>query len=453
MNRAKVRALPRHYPQFYRTNDVSVALSLAVPALGYTTLMVREGEMAAKDEIVGAAMLPTRHPSAPGLATSERSMENAMLAVSIESNGTLTLTDKRSGQIYARLLTFEDTADIGDGWYHGQAVNDQAFVSIAAPADVALMANGPLLARFRIRTTMQIPAEFNFDRMARSADLGAMVIDNHVTLRRDSDRVEVETVVHNAIRDHRLRVLFPTGSQTATYLADSAFDVVERPIGLPADNHNRRELAVETCPQQSWTAVADRQRGLAVVAPGLMETAVRDLPDRPLALTLFRATRRTVFTDGEPQGQLEGTLPFKYWILPVHGAVDRVRLSELGIQLGAGVRNFQLPANGFAGVFVPVPATLPPSASFLRVDGGVIVTSTRERDGTLEVRCFNPHPTTVTAAFDFSGRPSPDFAPATAQRVDFEARRVGEPVPITEGRVSLPVRAKEIVTVRFHLRT
>ena len=36
---------------------------------------------------------------------------------------------------------------------------------------------------------------------------------------------------------------------------------------------------------------------------GLLETAVRDQPERPLALTLFRATRRTVMTDGQPQGQ------------------------------------------------------------------------------------------------------------------------------------------------------
>ena len=43
-----------------------------------------------------------------------------------------------------------------------------------------------------------------------------------------------------------------------------------------------------------------------MVSTGLLESAVRDLPERPLALTLFRATRRTVFTDGEPGGQLLG---------------------------------------------------------------------------------------------------------------------------------------------------
>ena len=67
-------------------------------------------------------------------------MANEFLEVAIEANGTLTLTDKRTGQTFPRLLTFEDAADIGDGWYHGQAVNDQVFVSSASPATRSTMA-------------------------------------------------------------------------------------------------------------------------------------------------------------------------------------------------------------------------------------------------------------------------------------------------------------------------
>jgi dipeptidase D len=63
------------------------------------------------------------------------------------------------------------------------------------------------------------------------------------------------------------------------------------------------ELEVEMKPQQTWTAVYDARRGLAVIAPGQLESAVRDLTERPIALTLFRGTRRTVLTDGEPGGQ------------------------------------------------------------------------------------------------------------------------------------------------------
>ncbi len=447
MNRGKIRIYREQFPQGYRTNDITVALRLAIPALGYTTLTVREGEATAKDNVLPAAMLPTRHPAVPGLATSERSMENEHLSVSIEPNGTLTLTDKRGGETYRRLLTFEDIADIGDGWYHGEAANDQAFVSTASASDVALVSNGPLLARFRVRTTLRVPVEFRFDRMVRSEQLGELVIESLVTLRRGADRLEVRTTVQNQTRDHRLRVLLPTGAQASTYLADSAFDVVERPIALPTDNHSRRELAVETCAQQSWTAVADGQRGLAVVAPGLMETAVRDLPDRTLALTLFRATRRTVFTDGQPNGQLQGELVFNYWIVPGSGATDRVALCEQGIQLGAGLRAVQLGA-----LDVPIHARrrdLPAQGSFLAVAGGAVVSSTREHGGGLEVRMFNPGTEAITVTCDFRDRPPAARPPRSWQRVNLDGAMVGRRGTVTRGVATLELKAKEIATVRF----
>ncbi len=302
-NQLKKRIYATKFPEPYRTHDIGVSLPLQIPASGYTTLTVR----------AEAGGRPTRHPTTPGLATSECSMANEHLSVTMRANGTLSLTDRRSGQTYRRLLTLEDCADIGDGWYHGQAVNDQTFVSTAGSAAVALVHDGPYLTTFRVRTTMTVPATFDFDdRMARSEQLTSLVIDSKISLRPGADRLEVESTVHNVAEDHRLRVLFPTGAATETYLAETPFDVVERPIALSADNHLYRELEIETKPQQNWTAVFDSERGLAVIGDGLLESAIRNQDERTLALTLFRSTRRTVMTDGEPEGLLRGTMTFRY---------------------------------------------------------------------------------------------------------------------------------------------
>ncbi len=59
-------------------------------------------------------------------------------------------------------------------------------------------------------------------------------------------------------------------------------------------------------------------RGLAIISTGLLESAVCDLPDRPLALTLFRR-RDAVGRPDEPGGQLQGALRFRYWIVPLTG--------------------------------------------------------------------------------------------------------------------------------------
>ncbi len=437
--RSRFRTYRVRFPEHYTTNDVRVSLPLSLPPMGYATLTVREGEPG----------LPTRHPEAPGLATSERSMANENLEVTIEENGSLTITDKRTGQTYTRLLTFEDCADIGDGWYHGVAVNDQVLTSTACRAEVALVHNGPLLTTFRVRTAMPVPKRFLFDSMARSEERTDLILDSLVSLRPGTDRVEIETTVHNTAEDHRLRVLFPTGAQADTYLADAAFDVVERPIALRPDRHLYRELEVETRPQQTWTAVYDLTRGLAVISTGLMESAVRDLPERPIALTLLRATRRTVMTDGEPGGQLLGKWTFRYWIAPLMGAPDRVRLGRLGQEIACGWRDVQFLARDVAYYREGAEGCLPARASFLQMTGEALLSSLRQVDGGLEVRLYNPTlaPSAVTLILGELAQGANAYT--AIQAVNLESAPLGPAEPLTGGRYTLEVGPKKIVTLRL----
>jgi alpha-mannosidase len=441
MNRVRQRVRERKWPEAVVQNLVRVALPVRVPACGYTTLVVRGTEVTAV----------TRHPEVPGLATSERSMANEFLEASIEPNGTLTITDRRTGRSYPRQLTFEERADIGDGWYHGVACNDQVFCSSACAADVALVHDGPMLTTFRIRTVMRVPEAFRFDSMTRSERMVEFAVDSLVSLRPGQDYLEVETRVDNVADDHRLRVLFPSGAKTDTYLADTPFDVVERPIALRKDNHEFREVEVETKPQQSWTAVHDATGGLAVVADGLLETAVRDLPERTLALTLFRGTRRTVFTNGEPEGQMRGALSFRYRLVPLSGAPDRVRLCELGQQLSAGLRVVQLRKEDIE--MYRSAAKLPPKAGWLSLEGPAVVSSVRRTGegasaGT-EVRLFNPATTGAKVRLEAGALAGRGKRGGEAESVDFEGRVLQKLGRLANGSIKLSLKPKQILTVRI----
>lgn len=438
MNRVKSRIREIKFPEGYTTNDIRVALPLSIPAMGYASLRVQPGKRGH----------PTRHPETPGLAISECSMANEHLSVAIEPNGTLTLADKKTDQVYQRLLAFEDRADIGDGWYHGVAVNDQVFVSTASKSQIALVHDGPMLTTFRIRTAISVPRRFCFDTMTRSEESADLLIDTQVSLRPSQDYIDVHTTVDNTVDDHRLRVLFPSNTDTETYLSDSQFDVIERPIALRRDNHEFRELEVETKPQESWTAVHGAHRGLAVVSAGLLESAVRDLPDRPIAVTLFRSTRRTVFTDGEPGGQVQGRMEFDYRIVPLAGTPDRTRLCEMGQRISAGLRDVQLRPKD-----IPIYRslqTLPPVAGFLRLDGPAVITSVRQVGAGLEVRLFNPQDECSAAKIDFGNWPVGTALPQQVQYVDFESQPLNQPqVRIANSRAEFSVKPKQIITLRL----
>lgn len=427
----------KSFAQEHPVHVVRVSLPLRLPAMGYTTLVVRPGEPG----------IPTRHPMTPGLATGERSMANEYVAVTIQADGTLDLYDMRSGQTYTGLLTFEDRADIGDGWNHGPAENDQFYYSSGNRTSIARVANGRYKTTFRIRTVMELPVEFDFHALGRSQHMAEMVIDSLVTLRAGSPRLEIETKVHNTIKDHRLRVLFPSGAQAQTYLADSPFDVVERPIALRRDNHLYREPEIEPKPMQSFAAVFDHERGLSVVSSGLMESGVIDQPGRSLALTLFRATGKTVGTLGEPGGQMQGELRFRYWIVPLQGEADRASLLAKGQQLAGGQKVVCLSASDLA--FYRGERRLPPEGGLCQVEGPVVVTSVRQTQAGLEARLFNPNPAPVKATLDFSGLPDGAKRLVKARQVNFEHQPLAVEYLLPKGRLQVSLQPKEILTLAF----
>ncbi|HUU29890.1 MAG TPA: glycoside hydrolase family 38 C-terminal domain-containing protein [archaeon] len=378
-----------HFPTGDTRHIIKVTAPLRVPAFGYTTLIVKPVDG------------PTRYLGS--MAVSHRAVENETLLVQAETNGTISITDKRTGRKYEQLLTFEDRADIGDGWYHGVAVNDYINLSTACGADIAVIADGIAKATIRIAVTMNVPQQFDFKNMERCGETAPLKIVSDVTLRKGSDRVEVATTVDNTILDHRLRVLFPTNLKGDTYLSNSAFDVVERPVALASDNNLRDELDVETRPQISWTAFGDGVGGLAVVSRGLPESAVINNPERPIALTLFRAFRRAVFSNDNPGGQIQGKLVFRYDIVPVAQKIPVNRLFVLGQRVNGPTRvidllHRDLQLAGRAGA-------LPRELSFLKVTGNAVFTSVQLDSNKMSVRLFNPHGTKEKITITLSTRP------------------------------------------------
>ncbi len=434
-DRLRFRIWDAKFPEPYKVHEIGVSLPVEIPATGYQTFTIKPGE----------ENIPTRHPEDKGLAVSERAMENEDLYVRIENNGTLTIKDKRNGEVYSDVLVFEDRADIGDGWFHGVAVNDQKIYSTAAASDVALIENGPMVSTFRIRTTMNIPEDFDFQSMRRSERRVPLVIDSYVSLRPGTDYVEVKTDINNNAKDHRVRMQAATGCSAKTYFTDTPFDVVERDIELDPQNHEYMELQVETVPQQNFCVVNDGKRGLAVISTGLMETCVRDLENKPVALTLYRSTRRTVNTNGEPDGQILGPQSFSYLIKPIVKSFNRREL----------YRDAQLLEGTLRSVYIVKEdqeihrqkKALPTSGSLIDVEGDAVVTSFYKAGDGYELRLFNPEPWKIDSTINLG-----DFATGlkNVEMVDFESNPVGDSKQAIKGNsITISLTKKQIMTLRL----
>jgi glycosyl hydrolase family 38/alpha mannosidase-like protein len=426
------------FPECPQRWNVNVTSNLKIPPYGYRTLLIEKCKS------------PHRL-KAKGLATSSVSAENEFLKIKINSGGLLSILQKKSGRRFDNLLMMENRADIGDGWYRGVAVNDEIHYSGSAMASIACITDGPKKCSFRIETHWPLPEFFDFNNMTRSSTRKTFRVDHIVTLRAGSEYVEVKTIVKNNLLDHRLRVLFPTNVKADYYYADSPFDVIRRNVELHPESHKWSELEIETTPQQSWTSISDEKGGLAIISKGLPESTVRDLEDRPIALTLFRSFRKTVMTKGEPGGQVQGSLEFDYWIYPVDSPVDPVKLGRLGQQLAAGITPvYKSLKKTFDKKTKPVKfksgLVLPVNHSFLDVKGNVIVSAVKmSAPDSMIVRMFNPSDDITSCMVKV---PS---GIKKAWLCNLEEKELEE-IILREGELHYEVKPRTIVTVKLSLR-
>lgn len=395
-----------------------------LPAMGHDVFVIKRG----------ASPVLAGEP----IGRSPREMENALLRVVVADNGTLELTDKRTGRTMRDLLLLENTAEFGDPWNRVVPADDKPIHSSNCAATTQLVANGPLAATIRIDYALSVPRGKDGER--RSAQRVDLPVTVWVTLKRDSDALDVRMEIENVARDHRMRVLFPSGIANATHsTADGQFDVLQRPIALP-DATGWKEKPFATHPMWSFVDVSDGTRGLGVVADGLIEYEVIDNAERTIALTLWRGFGKFVYGRPTPGSQCLGTRTFRFRVCPHEGTWRDAALLRRG-------QRHLVPLQALQSA--PTRGTAAPRRSFLRIDGtdaefGAVKLG--EDGQRLVVRVWNSADTARDVRLALS-------APlATAERVTMEERPV-HPIDIAPpgNALSLPLDGKKIATVALKL--
>ncbi len=405
----------------YQSDLCHIAVELELPPCGYTGFRVEPTDEATRN--YGTLM------------TGPLSASNGLISVSVNRDGTAAMRHEAFNRTFDGLFAYEDSGDAGDGWTRGPLVNDIVYRGPGNHVAVAVTENGPLRTTFRIEREFLLPDHVEMPAYARSATRVPMQVTDFLSVEKGSSCLRVHTVVNNTVKDHRLRVLFPTGILTDTSFAKTPFAIVEREIAIPPESAHWQE---RINPEKAFTylcGVLNADGGFAALVPwGLHEYEVFATPDRTLALTLFRATGQTVMTAGEPDGQLQQTMRFDYQLWAFAGPLDR----------GLALRSV---AEHQVGVRTHCAATLPEDYSFLYLGEGSksFVTAIKPaQDGNGGViRLWNP--------FDVPR----DECIFLAKKVK-EAHRCNlnedpeAPIALTkEGGMPVTVPARGLATIRF----
>ncbi len=305
----------------YMARMIKVTLPLEnMPAFSWETFALVEGEAKAEEK---ETMI---HQSG-------RIIENGPLHLTIEKNGTITMEDRKNKRKLNNLHIFEDIGDIGNEYIFKQPFCDQPILSSNKEnSEVKVLVDTPEIAKISILQEMEIPVsaderlekeqqmvvEFRYRKAERSKEKRILQIKTIMTIRKDSKKIDFETTLDNQMKDHRLRVLFPTKLHVEHHEADSIFEVVKRP------NHVSKSWENPTNPQhqQAFVNIHDEEYGVTVGNFGLNEYEVTE--DGQIAVTLLRSVGEL----GDwgyfptPEAQCLGDHRFNYSI-ELHGPEEK----------------------------------------------------------------------------------------------------------------------------------
>jgi alpha-mannosidase/octanoyl-[GcvH]:protein N-octanoyltransferase len=316
-------------------------------------------------------------------------LENEYLSVRVTPKGTLTVLNKETGRTYKDLLVFENVGDVGNEYIFKQPEGTEPILSTDFETAVSQVRKSALGTEVTLSTTMMIPIsaeeslhdeqmaiiEFRQRKSKRHEQLAPLVLETKVMLEAGSRQVKFETHFDNKMRDHRLRVLFPTDINADFHVADSIYETVVR------SNDVSKAWTNPTNPQHQHTfsGIYDSDHGVTVVNYGLNEYELAK--DRnTLAVTLLRATGELgdwgYFATPEAQVQGESTVSYG---VSFHGAdvADRLRTYR-------DAQSFQIP---FTAMQADIhEGKLPEKHQFMNVDGdGFLLTALKCKEGGSEV--------------------------------------------------------------------
>ncbi|MET8143830.1 alpha-mannosidase [Sphaerisporangium sp. NPDC005288] len=242
---------------------VTVAAQARVPALGRTVLT--------------SAPASAPVPSSPGAPGGHGVLDNGLLRVAAQDDGTLALTTP-SGLTVRGVGRVVDGGDAGDTYNYAPPAGDR-LTGTPAWVTVTPVCSGPLVSVMEVARGYRWPVRLTGG--ARSPEEAEVTVTTRVELRAGEPYARLAVTFDNACRDHRVRWHAPLPRPAAESFAGGQYAVVRR--GLSAEGGCGEE-PLPTFPASGFVAAG----GLAVF-PGhvteyeLLPHEAAPPPDAPRA--------------------------------------------------------------------------------------------------------------------------------------------------------------------------
>ena len=433
--------------------DVNMQLA-NIPAFGYKQLSL----VSEQDQEID---LPTRQTGTK--------IENEFYQISVNVDGSLDILDKLNNHLYQKQAILEENGDDGDSYNYSPAKQDLVSYSTAQPHRSQCIQNA-LSSKLIIDYDFSVPS----DLAARAKGLTDVKMPTQmiVTLDRASKLIKFELNVDNRLpKSHRLCIDFDSEVVTNTSIADIQFGTIKRPLTKKQalrDWHQNQgawqEKPISINTVQSFVAMSDDERGLALIPQGVREYECIGKDNATIRLTVFRTygmlgKRDLLYRPGRasgdetvptPEAELNQHLSFELAMTTMQTGYDQAALaSEIkAFETPLQVYQYAEFLNGrLTFPFNPVERTADPELSLFKTDDQLVISTVEQtEEGTgYQMRLYNPlfHPVGDKITFNKQ--------PQVVQLVDLLGNKITD-LQVDNRTVVLPeIDHAKFMTVYFEL--
>ena len=200
-------------------------------------------------------------------------IENDLLSIELNANdGTLTITDKATGDVYHGMNRFADSGDRGDEYNFCPPASDSQ--QSKSRLQSVTISRGSVQQTMKVSLGLTVPVSLSADRKSRSTKMVELAIKTKIILTHGIPRVDIHTRIDNRARDHRLRVHFPVPFVVDSAYYDGHFQIVKRPVGIPPFDETWVEQPRPETHQRAFTSINLGENILTVANRGLPEVEV-----------------------------------------------------------------------------------------------------------------------------------------------------------------------------------
>ncbi|UOR11507.1 mannosylglycerate hydrolase [Halobacillus amylolyticus] len=428
-----------HYGNYEPFIQYKIQLKATLPAMGYRTLFVKEGQ-----------------ESRGHSKQNKQSIETDYYKISVNSNGSLNIWDKQLEKSFDQVLLLENGGDDGDEYDYSPLENEELIFSDDVEADVALEQND-YAASIDIRYSMDVPKDIK----ERKAGERTSKVDVHFNLSISNHKpiIEVTCELDNFAKDHRLRTYIPTGLSSSFSIADNQFGHIKRDVYDAAmdvwQEENWSERPDPIYPMLNFIGLSNERYGISVLTNSTREYEIVGEYYDTIALTLFRSIGHLGKADmirrpGRPSGiklptpdsQMIGKLTLDFALYLHKGSTLQANVAKVAKEYLTPVHTYnKIPYNAMklneSGVKTPL------SFQLLKEEGTHAVLSTlkkSEQDDTLVLRVFNPSDEASEAIYHFGDEVKEVY------RTNLNEDRQEELIP-DQGTLTVPLKVNQSQTI------